>query len=248
MELTFDFWLITILTLIFLQTIKSDMETKHRRKAKEQARTLLFPPTAPTRVQFIGGIGIPVEDLHFESVTSGYVLKVEYFLPTKAQEIRPYYLKPQSIHRRSTNETLTLTQDALELAHSQSTQMWTVNGNESSNFGDNFKSQHRNASIYRWIIYKAIEIILNRSGLPGHICLMRSICEHASVPLHYESGMLAEILHIVLTPSTSRDDFRTASDKDYLKAEILGRSGGNCEFKYSECTVSPIDQISIIFD
>ena len=36
-------------------------------------------------------------------------------------------------------------------------------------------------------------------GLPGEECVLRSICEHAALPLHYEGeGLLAEILHILM--------------------------------------------------
>lgn len=42
-------------------------------------RFLIFPPTSPTRMQIIAGIGVPVQ-LEYESVTFGYTFKAEYFL------------------------------------------------------------------------------------------------------------------------------------------------------------------------
>ncbi|KAH8307637.1 hypothetical protein KR044_006409, partial [Drosophila immigrans] len=176
---------------------------------KRLSRSLLFPATSPTRVQFIGGIGIPVEDLHFESVTSGYVLKTEYFLPTTAQEITRVYLKPQPITGR----------------------------NDEFNFG----------STYRWMIYRSIEMVLSNMDLPGRSCLLRVICEHAALPLSHESGLLAELLHIVLTPSSSSDHYALHTDREYLTAERFGKRGGNCDSAYGrKCLKSPIDFVTML--
>lgn len=55
-----------------------------------EKRFLIVPPTSPTRHQWIGGIGIPL-DLENIAVTTGYVFKAQYFLPTKAEHLRPEY-------------------------------------------------------------------------------------------------------------------------------------------------------------
>lgn len=39
-------------------------------------------------LQFVIGIGIPLEDLEFEALTTGYVLKAEYFLPINESDFR----------------------------------------------------------------------------------------------------------------------------------------------------------------
>ncbi|KRF97391.1 uncharacterized protein Dwil_GK27462 [Drosophila willistoni] len=182
---------------------------------KRFSRSLIFPPTTPTRVQFIGGIGIPVIGLHFESVTSGYVLKAEYFLPTNSTEITRVYLKPMTVSVRE-KET---------------------NGNEQFDYG----------AIYRWIIYRGIEMILDNMGLPGRSCLLRVICEHAAVPLSNESGLLGEILHITLTPSSSNDKLTHRMDGEYQESEHYGKRGGDCNAAYAKkCSKSPMDLISII--
>ncbi|XP_017857681.1 PREDICTED: uncharacterized protein LOC108610229 [Drosophila arizonae] len=178
-------------------------------------RSLLFPATAPTRVQFIGGIGIPVEDLPFESVTSGYVLKTEYFLPTTAEEITRVYLKPQPITGRD------------HVGHME----------EASDMG----------SMYRWVIYRGIETVLQNIKLPGRSCLLRVICEHAALPLTHESGLLGELLHIVLTPSSSLDHYALHSDREYLVAERFGKRGGSCESAYGhKCPSSPMGLITVL--
>ncbi|XP_049288508.1 uncharacterized protein LOC125766522 [Anopheles funestus] len=48
---------------------------------------LIVPETAPTRHQLISGIGIPVGTP--ESITSGWVMKAQYFLPTKVDDLKP---------------------------------------------------------------------------------------------------------------------------------------------------------------
>ncbi|XP_036331670.1 uncharacterized protein LOC118743218 [Rhagoletis pomonella] len=80
-------------------------------------RFLIFPRQAPTRYQFIGGIGIPA-DLEYESLTVGHVLKAEYWLPYNATVFRenpfwPEYRNPYNAtfpmyaqQRRSTKSTL----------------------------------------------------------------------------------------------------------------------------------------------
>ncbi|XP_017088580.1 uncharacterized protein [Drosophila bipectinata] len=177
---------------------------------KRFSRSLIFPPTSPTRVQFIGGIGIPVENLHFESVTSGYVLKAEYFLPTNSTEITRVYLKPQAITART-----------------------------ESTYG----------TLYRWVIYRGIEMIIQNMGLPGRSCLLRLICEHAALPLTHESGLLGELLDIVLSPSKSVDELGHSSDREYHTSEHYGKRGGDCEAAYAQkCQKSPMELFSLLMD
>ncbi|XP_016980293.1 uncharacterized protein LOC108045473 [Drosophila rhopaloa] len=178
---------------------------------KRLSRSLIFPPTSPTRVQFIGGIGIPVENLHFESVTSGYVLKAEYFLPTNSTEITRVYLKPMAITGRDKESTY--------------------------------------GTLYRWIIYRGIEMVIENMGLPGRSCLLRLICEHAALPLNHESGLLGEIMDIVLTPSSSVDQLGHSSDREYHTSEHYGKRGGDCQAAYaSRCKKSPMELISLLLE
>ncbi|KAH8260731.1 hypothetical protein KR038_008625 [Drosophila bunnanda] len=57
-------------------------------------RYLIFPRQAPTRHQFIAGIGIPA-DLDYESLTVGYVLKAEFYLPYNESVFRQNPLFPE---------------------------------------------------------------------------------------------------------------------------------------------------------
>lgn len=178
------------------------------------SRSMIYPELAPTPVTFLCAIGIPVQDLAFETLVSGYALRMQYFLPTNASQVTRIYLKPQQITDRRYRKP----------------------------------SKPNLGSIYRWIIYRAIEMILQNMGLAGHSCLLRVICEHASHPLSHESGLLSELLHIVLTPSSSTDAPTMSKDHAYLSAERIGRRGlSSCEVAYGrKCNRSPIDLISVL--
>ncbi|XP_058838185.1 uncharacterized protein LOC131693927 [Topomyia yanbarensis] len=63
---------------------------------------LIFPPTSPTRHQLIAGIGIPVQS--HVSVTVGWVLKAQYFLPTTVDQLRPDRWEGWNNSRRSLSE------------------------------------------------------------------------------------------------------------------------------------------------
>ncbi|XP_036320184.1 uncharacterized protein LOC118734585 [Rhagoletis pomonella] len=238
------FWLLLLCLLEFVLSTRYFTVRKLR-----QPRTLTYPKTAPTRLQFIGGIGIPVEDLLYESVTSGYVLKAEYFLPTKAEEMRPQYLTPQNVNRRSFRD---IVQHNYTTAHAYNVgakhHQSGILGRRHESFGTNLQGKQKTASAYRWIIYKGMETLMNRAGLSGRECMLRSICEHAALPFHYESGILSEILHIILTPSRSHDELVHPNDRAYGHAERLGRSGGDCAGTYFACAYTPIEQISTVFD
>lgn len=174
--------------------------------------TMIYPKIAPSPITFLCAIGIPVEDLPFESVISGYALRMQYFLPNNATEITRVYLKPQPITDRKS------IQDELNLG-----------------------------SVYRWIFYRGIEMVLQSMNLPGHSCLLRVICEHAALPFSHESGLLAELLHILLTPSSTKDLLERRKDRTYLLAERFGRRGGNCASAFDRtCKRSTLDLITVL--
>lgn len=68
--------------------------SNHRSK-----RFLTFPRTSPTRLQLIMGIGIPVS-LKIESVTIGWVNKVEFFLPENASNFLSFFNDPFDLTTR----------------------------------------------------------------------------------------------------------------------------------------------------
>lgn len=51
----------------------------------------------------------------------------------------------------------------------------------------------------RFTLYKGIERLADGSGIPGRSCLLRSICETAEAPFSYNSGILGELAHLIMT-------------------------------------------------
>ncbi|XP_053611920.1 uncharacterized protein LOC128676045 [Plodia interpunctella] len=94
----------------------------------------------------------------------------------------------------------------------------------------------------RWDFYKILEHMAERYGYTGRPCLLRTICEAAEVPFTHENGLLAEIGHILFTPSTTKDTLSHHTDNEYHAAERLGReAGGSCESLFPECEGSILE-------
>ncbi|CAG9809177.1 unnamed protein product [Chironomus riparius] len=81
-------------------------------------------------------------------------------------------------------------------------------------------------------------------------CLLKSVCELARHPLHFENDsedVVKEILHFFLTPSAhqSFDSESEFEEKElYEEAERIGKEGGDCELIYTGCKKSPLYSIS----
>ncbi|XP_032514562.2 uncharacterized protein LOC116768053 isoform X2 [Danaus plexippus] len=92
----------------------------------------------------------------------------------------------------------------------------------------------------RRCLYTFVENMLERHGYPGRECLLRAICESSSQFLH--NGVLGDLLHLLLTPSTS------ISEEDvediYYEAEYWGLEG-KCDHYNYHCPSNPVDNISV---
>uniref|UniRef100_A0A1I8M6V7 Uncharacterized protein n=1 Tax=Musca domestica TaxID=7370 RepID=A0A1I8M6V7_MUSDO len=196
---------------------------------------ILFPPTAPTRIQWISGIGIPLDNLRFEAMTSGYVLKAEYFLPETVDQLRTKSRLPltaRSFNGKTKFENFIVDENALSTT------------NNSTNQPDFVKQRKHIRSSYRWTVYKGLEGLATRMGLSGRECMLKSICEAAERPFHIYNGLFGELLHILLTPSSSKDELSTHSDNAYFYAEHMGRSGAKCDRVFRHCPRSLLDHFS----
>ncbi|XP_047004469.1 uncharacterized protein LOC124622723 [Schistocerca americana] len=74
-------------------------------------------------------------------------------------------------------------------------------------------------------------------------CLLRAVCHAAAEPLH-AAGLLEELLTLLLTPSEDADDDGDSELAEYLAAQRLGASGGDCGAAYGACAESPLDAFS----
>ncbi|KAL3290358.1 hypothetical protein HHI36_023700 [Cryptolaemus montrouzieri] len=100
-------------------------------------------------------------------------------------------------------------------------------------------------SITRKSIFNLIEKKLSNLGYPGYPCMVRLICDNSVHPVKFLNGVVGDLLHILLTPSSSVDD---DSPPEYENAEIYGLKNGNCEKYNSNCSYSIIDLFSTLYD
>ncbi|XP_019890267.1 uncharacterized protein LOC101890812 [Musca domestica] len=88
---------------------------------------------------------------------------------------------------------------------------------------------------YRILIDK-----FERSGFEGEPCLLRLICETNSSELGYINGVLGSIIHIMFSPTTSRNENLPLQ---YYQAEVDGIHD-QCHHYEEICTESILDLIS----
>jgi len=102
-------------------------------------------------------------------------------------------------------------------------------------------------------ILKTLEASLDKSGLPGKQCILRSICEIKETPIH-EWSLVGEMITNFILP---KKDNLTALD-EYRKAETIGEEQGDCWSFYPQCPFSIFniipdvytkdDQVKVTFD
>ncbi|XP_055683530.1 uncharacterized protein LOC129790177 [Lutzomyia longipalpis] len=235
---------------------------------EREKRFIIFPPTSPTRHQFIFGIGIPL-DLDSIAVTTGYVFKAQYFLPTKPEQLRISPIWETKKVRRDIPSASNYSQSEMEfdghrevynvdnvlieespIAVDEEDYEWMKEDEDelqevekTFETDDDFTVDHT-----RWHIYRGLEAIANEHGFGGRACVLRLICEAAEVPLDQKSGILSELVHILLTPSTTNEKVSQHSDNEYFRAEQLGQSGVSCSREFGECKGSLLDIISSVHD
>ncbi|KRT82073.1 hypothetical protein AMK59_4458, partial [Oryctes borbonicus] len=106
------------------------------------------------------------------------------------------------------------------------------------NINDEYKSLK---TVSRKLVYNIFETKLTTHGYPGHLCLLRAICETGLMSVTEVNGVLGDILHIIFTPSSSKNE---EVDDEYKQAEHNGRTKGNCDMYYEGCNISFLDLIS----
>ncbi|KZC06086.1 hypothetical protein WN55_07172 [Dufourea novaeangliae] len=187
-------------------------------------RFLVFPKPgdiAPTKVQLILGLGLPMEvDV---SLIIGYVMKFNYVLPYNASYLTDSYVRyDRSISR-------------------------SVEANE--NDDPSLVHQGKEARVIsRWEIYEILESVLGDTR-SGKACLLRAICEASAMPFTGVHSLTSQFVHLLLTPSTTFEPFRTDFDRLYRAAEIMGRREiRSCDRLFPECTSSPLEYFTEVHD
>ncbi|XP_050079194.1 uncharacterized protein LOC126566150 [Anopheles maculipalpis] len=91
-------------------------------------------------------------------------------------------------------------------------------------------------------IYKMLQKHLQSQHFHGRKCLQRMICEAALHPFSETNGVVGDVVQILLSPSTSRDE---SLPKEYRMAELSGRDG-SCDAYRSECPKDPLKAVSVL--
>ncbi|XP_035900849.1 uncharacterized protein LOC118507019 [Anopheles stephensi] len=91
-------------------------------------------------------------------------------------------------------------------------------------------------------IYKILQNHLQSQHFPGRKCLQRMICEAALHPFSETNGVIGDMVQILLSPSTSRDE---SLQKEYRLAELAGREG-SCGAYRTECPKDPLQAVSVL--
>ncbi|CAG9823060.1 unnamed protein product [Phaedon cochleariae] len=97
--------------------------------------------------------------------------------------------------------------------------------------------------IDRKFVYGVVQHKIETTGYPGKFCLLRTICELAIDPLHKTNGVIDDLIHIILTPSTT---VNAGLPPEYVDAEIYGRKNGDCDDYHKNCSLSILDIISFV--
>ncbi|XP_018575983.1 uncharacterized protein LOC108914620 [Anoplophora glabripennis] len=117
--------------------------------------------------------------------------------------------------------------------------------NSSSYTSPSINYERKKRSESRWFLYDVLENYLSRyKSLDGKACLLKTICEVSQIPFDEKSGILAEVLHAVLTPSSTEDVSENDTDSEYHAAEKLGKEVANCNSVFPECGTNLLQQFT----
>lgn len=140
----------------------------------------------------------------------GYVYKANYFLPENASHYIDFIGDPFE------KQTVVPISGRRRRQSGQQDDESILNGNNNSPSsdlyddddddddavyaGENLRLEEpHKLSESRFTLYRGLEKMADAYGLPGHACLLRSICETAEVPFSYSNGILGELAHLIMT-------------------------------------------------
>ncbi|XP_055697839.1 uncharacterized protein LOC129798622 [Phlebotomus papatasi] len=212
---------------------ESDEKVREREK-----RFLAFPINSATGV--LVAIAVPLIIPH-RNVFVSYNFEANYNMPTTATDLIPGPLDRLEIIDRSFGASADIKESDREIK--EHTPTTTEGSTTTPKMTKTPQKRSTNDSLFsRKKIYRMLESKLQCHGHRGRACLLRAICEEAENPINEHNGVLGDVIHIILTPSTSiREDLHP----EYYKAEDLGRSGDCSKYK-KYCPECILDYISKI--
>ncbi|EFN73781.1 hypothetical protein EAG_06423 [Camponotus floridanus] len=205
---------------VYLHDIYAVTLSQSSGKFARDKRYLVYTPPKPNAATRVQLIlGLGLPMEVDVSMIIGYVLKFNYNLPYNASYLTdPYVRYDRSISRR-------------------------VEPDENDASPSNAKA----SLISRWECYKILESLFE-STRSGKACLLKTICEAATMPFGRSHTLTAQFAHIFLTPSTTSESYGDVFDQEYHAAEIAGQQDpSNCDNLYPECTESLLDYFTEIY-
>ncbi|CAH0553692.1 unnamed protein product [Brassicogethes aeneus] len=102
--------------------------------------------------------------------------------------------------------------------------------------GRHSREKRDNRPSDRLLAYRGFENILDRHGINGQECLLRSICENAvQSTFHEANGLYGKLIHIALTPDYGDGEIEPDLDAVYTDAQRAGEYGVDCRTLYPDC-------------
>ncbi|GAB0088583.1 uncharacterized protein DMENIID0001_030400 [Sergentomyia squamirostris] len=248
-----------VLILLVLQmNLRTIVGKSSQSGHKREKRFLVYPTNSA--IGILCAIAVPL-DIPHRNVFMSYNFEGNYNMPTTVTDIIPGPLNRLELvnyrgfgQKNEADDLLSVTETYNRTVIEENARQFkkmensTVTERTILKSSKVTKSPHKryvsNSLFTRKKIYKMLEGKLRSHGHFGKPCLLRAICEEAEEPIHDHNGVLGDIIHIILTPSTSiREDLHP----EYYKAEELGRSGECSKYKkYCPCNI--LDYISKVIE
>ncbi|XP_026290727.1 uncharacterized protein LOC113215328 [Frankliniella occidentalis] len=87
-------------------------------------------------------------------------------------------------------------------------------------------------------LYRRVERAVDSTGLDGHLCMLRAVCEAENM-LSPRTHLVMEMLRIALTmPLDHVSEKEPHHHRDYIMARHNGLHGVDCSAVYPECPIS----------
>ncbi|XP_055842073.1 uncharacterized protein LOC129909125 [Episyrphus balteatus] len=171
-------------------------------------------------------IAVPLNIPHHNAFVS-YNFETAYGLPKTPKELLPDF----AVKEEENEKSEVLKEGSRKIPKSAS---------NSSQNNEPIKENSKSL-ISKRAIYQMFQDKLKISGLKGEACLLKLVCEINSSKFGAYNGVLGTILHILISPSSSK--FENIPTKFY-KAELNG-AVGNCLRYEKNCSYNLLDIFSI---
>ncbi|KAJ1531522.1 hypothetical protein ONE63_000197 [Megalurothrips usitatus] len=87
-------------------------------------------------------------------------------------------------------------------------------------------------------LYRRVERAVDSTGLNGHSCMLRAVCE-AETLLPPRAHLVMELVRIALAmPLQGVTDREPHGHRDYMMARLNGLHGVDCSAQYPDCPIS----------